>query len=228
MSLETFAMLFVSFIVFYFLLLVLIMIAVRRVRRKFYELRLMNDAPPAVRSALIDEAHETKRMIIGRFKALGYRDDESGDAHVSFERASITMDRFYFKISIRKLPDGLRLSQLLSEANLLEVAVAVQRQITTYITPQSGAWVVVCRPGYEDQPESYKPYLDIYPPKQKWNMKWPARDTQHLTDEFVFDDELPDGIEPADPLHADEIKELGGATGRRLSVSIAQKQGEFS
>lgn len=227
MTFETFAALFVGFIVFYFLLLVLIMIAVRRLRRKFYELHLMDDAPPAVRAAIVEEAHETKRMIIQRFKALGYRDDESGDAHISFERASITMDRFYFKISIRKLPDGLRLSQLLSEANLLEIAIAVQRSITTYITPQSGAWLIVCRPGYEDQPESYKPYLDIYPPKQKWNMKWPARDTSHLTDEFVFDDELPDGIVPADPLNADEIKELGAATGRRLSMSIVQKPGEF-
>lgn len=188
MTFETFAALFVSFIVFYFLLLVLIMIAVRRLRRKFYELRLMNDAPPAVRSALIDEAHETKRMIIGRFKALGYRDDESGDAHVSFECASITMDRFYFKISIRKLPDGLRLSQLLSEANLLEVAVAVQRQITTHITPQSGAWLVVCRPGWEDKPESYQPYFDRIPPKQKWRFQWPTRNKLALTDEFVFDD----------------------------------------
>lgn len=190
-------------------------VAIQIHRRKFYEVRVHSrePLPKKVLNAYINEAHDTKRQIVRRFKALGYQDEDTGEAHIAFERAVITMDRFYLKIAIRKLPEGLRLSQLLSNANLLEVAVAVQRQISTYITPQSGAWLVVCRPGWEDKPESYQPYFDVYPSKNKW--QWPTEDTSRL-EVFSFDDELPEGIEPGS-FSPEDMEDISRAIGRDLS-----------
>ncbi len=150
---------------------------------RFYELRLfMPDQSPDVQRRFRHDAHKVRKMIIRRFKALGYRDKETDESYISFERAVITQDRLYLKIAIRNLPDGLWIKDLISDANLEEVSIAIQRQITRYISAQSGAWLVVSQPGYEHLPESYRPYLD----RSLDDMK----EKRIPDDRFVFDDDL--------------------------------------
>lgn len=165
-------------------------------KRRFYEVRLfLADAPSetqrSLHKAFLREAHFTRKKISRRFRALGYYDEETEKSYLSFERAVATLDRLYYKIAVDRLPEGVRLSELLCVANLQEVSVAIEMPISTHITPQSGAWLVVCRTGYEDSPESYRPYLDrMYSVKPSWdfNLSWRRQDTPALTEDFVFDD----------------------------------------
>jgi hypothetical protein len=125
---------------------------------------------------------------------LGYRDLDSGEAFIKFNRVVATVDRIYYKISVHQLPDDLRLADLISPANLQEVSVAIEHTIQIHIAPLDGAWLVVCRRGYEEAPETYIPWLEdkqkrviVRQPPGAILVRQPSGG---LVDEFDFD-ELP-------------------------------------
>lgn len=97
------------------------------------------------------------------------------------ERMVITPDRIFYKLLLVKnglnaLPYGVFVSDIVSENTRQELAIALEREVNFHVSPESGLWLIVTRPGYEGSPESYRPYLDRKPTDQ--------------FEGFIFDDDL--------------------------------------
>lgn len=137
---------------------------IARDRANFFEVRTLREPDEKSKNlehGLHREAMLYSGMLISAFHRNGIQDEYYKDPRVVFERAVATETHIYFKLRALAVPRGSRISDLTSALMLEELMIVIQREVTTYITPESGAWLIVHRSNAGARvPEVYKPYLD--------------------------------------------------------------------
>lgn len=122
------------------------------------------------------EARIYETLIIDRWTRLGFchKRTEKGRQivdKVEFSEVGITLDAIYFKIDAgfqtffknwqTNVPDGVYITDLISEKVLHELTIACQRQVTGVFNHHNGAWIIVHRLESVDGLMNYVKYTDV-------------------------------------------------------------------
>ncbi len=118
----------------------------------------------ALAKGLAKESYNYAEIIIETWAGLGYahrftRKNKIIVHKVAFSEIHVTPDEIFYKISAsfkamfgfkRRLPYGVRVTDLIKEDTLTELTTACQRQVSARLTQTNGVWIVVHRLGTTD------------------------------------------------------------------------------
>lgn len=116
------------------------------------------------REELRDESHDFAAIIREKLSQLGFKEERQvGKRHlikkVRFYTPQITPDRVWLKIAasskglfgfVPTLPQGAKVTDMISEDTCRELSTAVQRQVQGRYTITNGAWLIINRLGSMD------------------------------------------------------------------------------